>query len=69
MASVFFNQEEEDEEKLLNQALHVDFNGQDHEDLDESGLPPATGEEYLRKVVREAKKLDFVTTGIILPVQ
>lgn len=61
MASLRFQQDDE-EEQLLAQALYVDQADCADEDLlDEQ--QPASGEEYLRKVVRESKKLDFVKTG------
>ena len=56
MASLVFDQEDA-EEQILAQALYV--NEIDLVDDDEQERPPATGEEYLRKVVREAKKLQF----------
>ena len=62
MASLVFDQEDA-EEQILAQALYV--NEIDLVDDDEQERPPATGEEYLRKVVREAKKLQFSTTGNI----
>ena len=62
MASLVFDQEDA-EEQILSQALYV--NEIDLVDDDEQERPPATGEEYLRKVVREAKKLQFATTGNI----
>jgi len=61
MASLVFDHEDA-EEKLLAQALFVnDVDLGDEDDLLEQ--PPATGEEYLRKVVREANKLKFATTA------
>ena len=54
-------QQEDAEEELLAQALYVDENdlGED----DDQNIPPTSGEEYLRKVVKESKKLQFATTG------
>ena len=63
MASLVFDQEDA-EEQILSQALYVNEIDLVDDD-DEQERPPATGEEYLRKVVREAKKLQFATTGNI----
>ena len=60
MASIVFEQDDKEEE-LLAQALYVDEDGLDVDDQDDR--PPASGEEYLKKVVRESKKLKFVETG------
>ena len=60
MASLVFEQDDKEEE-LLAQALYVD---EDRLDVDEDDQrPPASGEEYLKKVVRESKKFKFVETG------
>ena len=64
MASLVFDQEDAEEE-ILSQALYVNEIDLVDDDDDERERPPATGEEYLRKVVREAKKLQFATTGNI----
>ena len=62
MSKVAFEQDDA-EDQILAQALYVD-----QEDLgaeeDQEQVPPSTGEEYLKQVVRQAKKLDFVTTGM-----
>ena len=53
--------QEDAEEELLSKALYID------EDLDstpfDSAKLPATGEEYLRSVIREAKTLEGVSIG------
>ena len=55
--------QEDAEEELLSRALYVD----DDEDLDvapfDSRKPPATGEEYIKGVIREAKTLEGVSIG------
>jgi hypothetical protein len=61
MASVVFDQDDA-EDKLLSQALYVDEDEVVGDD-DEIILP-ASGEEYLKQVVRESKKFKFVETGI-----
>lgn len=67
MASSLAFEQDEAEERFLNQALYVDLekagvdDGQVEED--NSSRPPATGEEYLRQVIREAKKYKAVTTA------
>ena len=60
MASLVFEQDDK-EEQLLAQALYVDEDQLDVDDDDQG--PPASGEEYLKKVVRESKKLKFVETA------
>ena len=61
MASLIFDREQ-DEDQLLTQALYIDDNEID--DIEGSDKPPATGEEYLRKVVKERRKCDDTSTGI-----
>ena len=55
--------QEDAEEQLLSKALYVDCD----EDLDsapfDSTKPPATAEEYLKGVIREAKALEDVGVG------
>jgi hypothetical protein len=49
------------EEQLLARALYVEDDDGDA-GVDES-LPPTTGQEYLRRVMREAKKVEDVCVG------
>ena len=59
MASLVFEQDDADDQ-LLAQALYV----AEEDIVDEvQERPPATGEEYLKQVVRQAKRLEFATTG------
>ena len=62
MATISFGREEE-EDQLLAQALFVDENEID--DTEGDNNPPASGEEYLRKVVKERKKFEVIGTGAI----
>ena len=60
MASLVFEQDDADDQ-LLAQALYVAE--EDIVDDEVQERPPATGEEYLKQVVRQAKRLEFATTG------
>ena len=59
MASIVFDREDADDQ-VLAQALYVNEADLGDEDTDQ---PPASGEEYLRQVVRQANKLQFATTA------
>ena len=61
MASIVFDREDADDQ-VLAQALYVNEADLGDEDTDQE-QPPASGEEYLRQVVRQAKKLQFATTA------
>ncbi len=52
----------EAEEEMLQRALGVEQDG-DEEDEDQVSAVPSSGEEYLKQVMREAKRLDDVVTG------
>ena len=57
MASLTFDHEDEGDQ-LLAQALYVSDN-----EGEENDQPAASGEEYLRKVVKERKKFEDIETG------
>ena len=57
MASLTFDHEDEGDQ-LLAQALYVSDN-----EGEENNQPAASGEEYLRKVVKERKKFEDIETG------
>ena len=61
MASIVFDREDADDQ-VLAQALYVNEADLGDEDTDQE-QPPASGEEYLRQVVRQANKLQFATTA------
>ena len=61
MASIVFEREDADDQ-VLAQALYVNEVDLGDEDIDQE-QPPASGEEYLRQVVRQANKLQFATTA------
>ena len=61
MASIVFDREDADDQ-VLAQALYVNEVDLGDEDTDQE-QPPASGEEYLRQVVRQANKLQFATTA------
>ena len=58
MSTLMFNVEDAEEE-LLCRALYVD---EDDIDVDES-QPPATAEEYLKRVMKEAQQIKDVARG------
>ena len=60
MATLNFDHED-DQDQLLSQALYVNENEID--DGEDEHLAPASGEEYLRKVVKERKKYEVIETG------
>ena len=61
MASIVFDREDADDQ-VLAQALYVNEVDLGDEETDQE-QPPASGEEYLRQVVRQANKLQFATTA------
>ena len=54
--------QEDAEEQLLSKALYVDCEDLDSAQFD-STKPPATAEEYLKGVIREANALEDVGIG------
>ena len=53
----------EAEEQLLAKALYVDEGDEDEVDVNQ---PPATAQEYLRRVIKEAKQVVDVGVGMLV---
>ena len=62
MASLVFDQDE-GEDKLLSQALYVDKDKLNQGGDEAETSVPKSGEEYLKRVIKESRKFNFVETG------
>jgi len=61
MSLAFSFEASEAEEQLLAKALYVDEGDEDK--ADDLNQPPATAQEYLRRVIKEAKQVEDVGVG------